>query len=169
MTVKVKTNIKQVVDKIRKVFQDKIPSAESMEKLGEKSIELIRKRTRLGYGVATAGAKRGRLKQLSDDYIDFRREYGDLSPATRPAKSNLTLTGQMLDSMEVIEAKKGQASIAPTGNRFDTDHTNDEIALFCEKQGRKFLSLSDNEIKQLRRFYENEVIDQALKRGRLTR
>lgn len=65
-------------------------------------INQIRTRTRAGFGVAKSGGAVSRLKGLSGDYRRHRRSLrrrGQLSRLTTPNKSNLTLTGQMLDSI----------------------------------------------------------------------
>lgn len=61
----------------------------------------VRKRTRLGRGVERTGPGRViRLARLADSTKEQRQRYSfNLSPLTTPRRSNLTATGQMLDSL----------------------------------------------------------------------
>ncbi len=64
------------------------------KKTGDKALEDLKRRTKEGTGTE------GKLKQLSGDYIAFRRRWeAFLAKDTSPAKSNLTATGQMLDAL----------------------------------------------------------------------
>lgn len=133
-----------------------------------KAIELIQRRTRLGYGVpdGTNGtAEREKLKPLSERYIEARKK-GQLGDFATPKRSNLTFTGQLLASLDVIKLTRGSVVIGPTGSRRGGG-TNAQVAKYVAEQGRQFLSLSRPEAEQLRRFYRNAFGD-LLKNKRLS-
>lgn len=132
---------------------DTIARPDNMRRYGKMAAEFMKLRTRLGYGVAETGARRERLKALKDTYIERRKrdkEDGTLSERTTPSKSNLTRTGQMLDSIEVTDAKKARVVVGPTGDRSNSDLSNADVAGFVAKAGRAFLNLSDLELRKLK-------------------
>lgn len=146
----------------------------NVEKILKEAKVIVRRRTLLGFGVPRNGGSRERLKPLSQSYKDqrsgriifFRDKQGrvravpangnfrsrlKLSPKTTVSKSNLTLTGQLLDSLQARITGPGKGEIRPTGVR-DDGLTNEEVANFVQEAGRVFLNLSNNEIKQLEIF-----------------
>lgn len=159
---KVTSNFKKVFAKLRKEVKGTY-SDEQMEKLGEEAADMIRIRTRLGYGVSKPGAKRQRLKKLSDEYIETRQNFHGLSEFTTPGRSNLTRTAQMLDSIIVLEAKDGKVTVGPQGARSDSKHSNDQIAEYVST-ARPFISVSDLEVKKLIRFFKKNIIGKVFKR-----
>lgn len=146
---------------------------DAMRALGEKAIELIVRRTRLGYGVENAGDERQPLMPLSERYKRYRqlafagRVSGvTVSDMTSAGRSNLTLTGQMLDSMAVTKVSSKSATIGPIGYRTD-GKANQQIANYVTKAGRPFNNLTRLEREQLIRFYRNKFGD-LLKNARIT-
>lgn len=167
----------------------------NMQKIGEAAKDIIKKRTRLGYGVEATGEERVSLKPLSNDYKEYRKELGKtkkakmkasqlkagesvklskkdkkrassesnirLSDATSPTKSNLTLTGQMLDSL-TARASEGSVSIKASGSRND-GKTNEDVAGYAEDGGRRFLDLAKGDLNQLRVLLSN-IVDDILKK-----
>ena len=150
---------------------DRVKSRQNMQKIVDEAAVIIRRRTLLGFGVPVDGRKRERLKKLSSSYIEQRkgqavyftsksgkvirvptsakfRSRMSLSTKTTPSKSNLTLTGQLLDSLKGTVTGFGRGVIKVTGQR-DDGGTNEDIASFVDDNGRPFLHLSNNEIKQL--------------------
>lgn len=141
-------------------------SPKVLREMGEKAIELIVKRTRLGFGVESHGQERERLKALSPGYVIQRGRFESLSSFTAPKRSNLTLTGQMLDSMAVLRVGQGSVVVGPSGTR-DDGLTNAEVAGYVTAGGRPFNFLSRLEQEQVVRFYRNRFGD-LLKNRRLT-
>ena len=72
----------------------------TLKETGDFLSNQIRVRTRTGRGVEENGAVPQSLVPLTPGYVNFRRNFTRLSSATSPRKSNLTLTGQMLDSID---------------------------------------------------------------------
>lgn len=132
--------------------------------LGEFSIKLITRRTRLGYGVDEFLAPKRRLKPLSEKYVK-QRSKSRLSSFTSPKRSNLTRSAQMIDSLKIIRQTKSSVVIGPTGNRKeDSTITNQEIAQYNAENGRSFMQLSDLEYAQVFREYRRKFGDLLNKR-----
>lgn len=161
--------VKEFEEKLIALLNE-LAEEKNMMLIGEYAKELIKKRTRLGYGVEKTGDERKKLKALSDSYIDQRKgkvsfiktkakniipvkplSSPKLSPSTSPTKSNLTKSGSMLDSMSVTSSN-GKVRIAPQGSRSDSRFSNEEIASLVTKQGRPFNNLAKGDLKQLRDF-----------------
>lgn len=142
----------------------KATTATEMRAVGDQAAEIIRRRARLGYGSAGSGGDRFNLPPLSDRYVRFRQTSGAkyLSKATTAKKSNLTFTGQMLDSLAVVKVEQGSVVVAPTGtrtDRFSRGKTNAQIAAYVSAKGRPFISLTPPEVSQLVRFYRTRFGD----------
>lgn len=134
-------------------------SAAAMKALGNEIANIIRKRTRLGYGVATPEGDRFKLKELTDKYKELRASLGNLNSLTTAGRSNLTRTGQLLDSLQVIEAKEGEVKVGPYGGRTDSDATNEEVGRYVAEQGRPFNNLSKAEVKQIVQLLQKKLND----------
>jgi len=146
-------NLKDLTDKFNGNIQevvDDVASPQAMEKLGEAASELIRKRTRLGYGVAEENGSKGKLKPLSEPYKKTRKRNKPTGPST-PAKSNLTYTGQMLDDLGPVQSSQGHVEIG-----FKTDKSTKK-AEWVTEGGRPFNNLSKSEIKQLEQALSDEI------------
>lgn len=157
---KSKKSIDSAVQRIQNVFGTSL-DAKNMKLIGNQAVFEVKRRTRLGYGVPEDRAPKEKLLALSYEYIQQRIEMaedGELSSATKPSKSNLTATGQMLDSLKVINYRRNFAEISPEGSRYDTNQTNQEISAYVEAQGRPYLNLSALEIKKLARYYQNKIL-----------
>lgn len=138
--------LSQFEEKLTKVLKEgveEIVSAKFLNEVGDFSVKLIRKRTKLGKGVDKTGGSSRKLDSYSDSYVVQRKrlkKQGKL--AGTPKKSNLTQSGQMLD--------KGLDHIVD-GNRVIIGMNNDDDAqkaAFVSKK-RAFLNLSRAEIKQI--------------------
>ena len=140
---------------------------QQMKSIAEFSINLIVKRTRLGYGVRENLGQRSPLRRLSAPYIKARRGFGGLAESTTPGKSNLTRTGQLLSSMQIISTRPGLTVIGPRGLRRDGKR-NEKIAEYQADQGRMFNKLSLNEYNQILRYYRKTFGD-LLRKRRLLR
>jgi hypothetical protein len=97
---------------------------------------IIRVRTRLGKGVV--GGSLVKLDSLSENYQKFRKKFKGLSGLTTAKRSNLTLTGQMLDSIK--GARIGYKFIF-----FFNNTESDNKAKWAAEGGRPFFELSDSE------------------------
>lgn len=143
-------DLRKIIKKIKSTIGSQF-GPEALKILGEKAAEIIRRRTRLGYGVRRNFGDRHRLSPLSPRYISERQEHSrELSRFTRPGKSNLTRTGEMLDDLQPIKVRLQSVII---GFRLDAAQ---EKADFVSGR-RPFIQMSKLEVKQLRRFKENDL------------
>jgi hypothetical protein len=150
-----------------------------LRQLGNKFREIIYRRVKSGYGVSDMGSKdpqQERLKALSDKYVDFRKgnfaykkkrkgkkvtvnkgapKLGDFGS---PGKSNLTLTGQMLDSIQIKLQPYGVLLYFPdTKHRYSKRITVRELAQYVQEQGRPFFRLTRGERRILLNLVKQEV------------
>lgn len=151
---------------------DRFESKEFLTECGNYMADRIRTRTRLGRGVTESGQPQG-LKKLSQSYKDQRAgkiafaskgkgagriiypyvpdARPKLHPQTSPGKSNLTFTGQMLDSLGITKITRNSVEIGPRGRRTDSALSNQDVAGFVSKE-RPFLNISSPEREGLKRF-----------------
>jgi hypothetical protein len=125
---------------------------EDMISIGFLAADRIKVRTRLGND-----RNRSSLKPLSSGYKLYRQRYPFLYDKTTPSKSNLTLTGQLLNSMDVKSDKPNAFTVFFKENRtprwtYDgrptkgDNATNSDIVSHQLKQGRDFFGFSDAEL-----------------------
>ena len=129
----------------------------------------IKARTRVGGGLDSddAGKLDGRRKQLDklkNSTKDYRSTYKkNLSGQTTPSKSNLTATGQMLDSLRGRKRPGNKIRVSPTGNRTreldgsSSGLSNIEVQKRVERNGRTFLGLTTAETNKFRRIARNII------------
>ena len=121
--------------------------------------EVIKKRTRLGFGASKDLGNREKLNSLSKLYIKKRATFRGLSSLTRPSKSNLTLTGQMLNSITIISKNEKSIVIGPKGRRQGERLTNDKLAEYVAENGRPFMHLTEADFRQVVRFFRENFGD----------
>ena len=155
-------DLKKIIKRIEKTLGVAV-TKKQMQDLGEFARDLIVKRTRLGYGVPDELKEKARLAALAPSYIKQRKQM-NLASTTRPGRSNLTQTGQMLESLKVI-VKNGAALITPHGTR-DDGKTNLEVATYNaigdlsrNRPPRVFNQISRSEYNQIMRFYRRSFTD----------
>lgn len=137
----------------------------SLRPYAKDAAERVRIRTRLGYGVQDGerGGKRERLKPLKPDYRIFRKKSKKTNrKLTTPAKSNLTLTGQLLDAIRGRVRGK-TIEVYFKENRND-GVKNTDIRKGQAEQGRDFFELTDKEVKGLRNQIKKDLIKLLRKR-----
>lgn len=71
----------------------------------------------------------------------------NLGPFGRAGKSNLTMSGQMLESIQFDIKKYGYVILIPETKRREGKLTNAQVARFVAKQGRPFMNLTAGEIR----------------------
>lgn len=152
--------LKQYVTKSINIAISKSLSPTKMQKIADSTALDIKRRTRLGFGVHANGAKRKRLKRLSDKYIARRRATGT-HDETSPKKSNLTYTGQLLNSLKAEGYKKG-FRIVFNDRRKGEKLTNSKLAEYVSK-ARPFLNLSNRQIQRLGEDIASNIKDEISK------
>jgi len=163
--------LNDIQKKYEKNFKEIVQVAKSpqfLQPIAVIAADLIRKRTRLGYGVRGEGAERERLKALSPKYVDFRKKNPRLSEFTTAKRSNLTFTGQLLDSLKGRTTTRGIV-VYLDPRRVGSKLTNAQIKDYQEKQGRSFFYLSRTEIINVERVYRLKIIEELKKRFVLVR
>lgn len=99
---------------------------------------IIKVRTRLGKGLL------GKLKELTPKYVEIRKKDESLYNETTPKRSNLTRTGEMLNS--IIGSRSGSLFTFRFSN---TD--SDKKAYWADQTGRPFFDLTPSERNGLQR------------------
>lgn len=147
-------DFKDLKDKLDKALLN-VLNKETFDSIGKMTSLSIKNRTRLGKGVSQSEGSLEPLKPLKDSTKKTRtakKASGKLSSQTAPAKSNLTETGKMLDSI------KYQSS--PTEVRIYIEGSdNQKKATDQAEQGRKFMNLSKSEVNEVLRFLQNKIKD----------
>jgi len=142
-------------------------SKEVMKEVGDQAVRLVQQQAKLGNDYITGG----KFKELtSDEYIEKRKAYSEyLHPRTRPRKSNVTATGQLIDSIEVSKIMPRSVELECVGTRekspFGGAKTNAEVGYWVEYNGRHFLGLSDKSREKIRKFYDR-IVKTILRRQR---
>jgi len=129
------------------------------EQVGKDIANGIRVRTRLG-----KGDDNKKLKELKASTKKKRKRYKkNLSEFTKPNKSNLTATGQMLDSIKsktdgskiIIDFRKKRTTEL---DGTPSELTNTEVAIFSEQLGRLFFGLTPLQRKEFARRVKAELL-----------
>lgn len=153
---KFKDTLLKAIDEVRK------PS--NMQAIGEETARRIKVRTRSGKSVTANDTQPVPLKKLSDNYVLQRKKdkkKGKLADSATPRRSNLTRTGQMLDSLSVTSKKHGSVKVGATGNRKE-GNTNKNVAGYVS-DSRPFLNLSTPEINGITKLIR-EKLDEQIKK-----
>lgn len=136
-------------------IRDEVAGKGAMLDVGKEAARLIKKRTRLGFGVTGHNAKKAKLDKLSAPYTAARKRKKPPGPSS-PSKSNLTYTGKMLDDLEARNAKAGNAEIG-----FKSPKSEEKAKWVSED--RPFNFISKSEFKQLRKFIQ-ETLNKTTKK-----
>lgn len=126
----------------------------------ESLAEDIKKRTRLGYGTKTNNGPKGKFIELAPSTKKQRarhKQSGDLSSFSTPNKSNLSDTGEMVDSIKGRGKSDYQGEVYLEGDR------NNEIAEYHEEGTSKmpmrpFLHADSSMVKRLTDFIYRDII-----------
>jgi len=155
--------------------------SKSLDEIGNEGVRLIRGVTRSGFEMQVNGG-RVPLKPIKDSTIAGRRRIAEVNathPAFRPAKSQLTITGQLLDATSYKTGKntvyfyvkdtirRPYVTRNPRSDKPQRRVTNNEVFQYQWDQGRKFLQLDASAKRILRSIILNNV-RREFKRLRLT-
>lgn len=148
---------KKFSDKLAKKVVE-VKSRRIQDALGIFVVDLIRKRTRLGYGINKNGGDKVRFPQLSDRYVDYRKKNRrELDPTTSAKKSNVTFSGQMLRSLGYrIKGGNSGILIQVSGTRRDGSKNEDVALELLNKRDRRFIGLTRSEERQVARLYRQQ-------------
>lgn len=166
MSSTARVKIKSIFNRINQSLKD-AADPENITPVAQYTIDLVVKRARLGYGVDSDFSDKFLFPSLSPGYIKSRQKFSGLSDTTSSRKSNVTRTGQMLASVQIIRKKTGEVVIGPTGTRKEGNLTNQKLAGYLAEKGRPWMFVSRLEYNQILRFYRKTFGDLLGKQGLL--
>lgn len=142
-------DLKKFNKKVEKALDD-LTNSKNLSSIANDLAFVIKRRTRLGYGVEKSGDNKEKLAALKTSTVASRKKKkkkGNLAQETSPTKSNLTESGQMLNSLQGRAINK-MIEIGPTGDR------NKKLTAYhqlgnTKMAARKYLNLAKEDIKQL--------------------
>lgn len=158
--LQVRTIVKNIQDTVGRSL-----TPQEMRFLAMATLDSIVKRSRAGFGVERNFGVQRAFPALSKSYIEFRKRYKKLAKTTSPRKSNITLTGELLDSIGILRTNQGSLVIGATGTR-SSGLTNEKLVGYLARKDRYFLRLSNQEFKQFVQNYQ-KTLRSLLDRARL--
>lgn len=130
----------------------------SMIEYGKLVVDLVVARTRYkGQGVAENGGRARKLKSVSAKYAKRRQNMERHPDAANGRKSNLTLTGEMLDSLTVIKSRNKSVEVGWN------DKDEAAKARGNEDRGRPFLNLTTSEVNIISKQLDKKLSKEAKK------
>lgn len=152
-------NLKSVFNAVNRTFEKTVESSDLLNNIADFAETRVKQQTRIGKQLPAIDDQGGVAKQppLSSGYIEFRKRVKEGASKIKPdsqffrvRKSNLTLTGQLLESVRgrAIKSKR-QIVIEPIGKR-DDGLTNKQVASDLASRGRSFLGLDQTGIRRIR-------------------
>jgi hypothetical protein len=147
-------DFKDLKKKVDNALRD-VLSKDTFNEIGKMTADQIKTRTRLGKGVPQSEGPFQQLKPLSSATIGIRtdkKKKGKLNPLTTPKKSNLTETGELLDSLK-YQSSNTEVRIYIEGPE-NQKKANDQVA-----QGRKFMNLSKTEVREIIKYLQKKIED----------
>lgn len=171
------SKFKFIFDKVSKETLNKIDQALNpsfMKKVGESLADDIVRRTRLGYGVPENSDKREKLAPLKESTKQNRkRNKNKMTGPTNANKSNLTFSGQLLDSLTTKSKEKKTFTIEFKGNHRNLDGStlkNSDLARFMadgdlrkNRPKRAFLGPSQRERQRVIDLINKKIINDLKK------
>lgn len=112
-TVKIK-GLDGVRAMVRRIFEETRSDTGLLKEIGEITSDQVRGFTRSGTSVAT-GKSFPPLKPSTIKNREYLAKYNSTHSAYSPSKSNLTLTGELLDSVQTSKVFKGSVTVEPKG------------------------------------------------------
>lgn len=184
MKLKVKRNpiptIRKRLEALREVTNDQSLKMD----LAKTTRGIVYKRVKSGKGVDSdrkkvSSTNHKKLKSLSKNYVRFRRtgwvtfkaKQKNGKPKTvnfyvgkpalgefgSPARSNLTLSGEMLNSMQYDIKRFGFSVLIPETRRRDGKLTNAQLARYHSQSGRPFMALTSGESRIIKARMKKEI------------
>jgi phage gpG-like protein len=143
--VSIESDLKAFNDKLQRALEELV-SSKNLQQIGDFEAGLVKRRSRLGYGVPTDGGSKQKFKALAPATIASRKRK-KLASETTPKKSNLTETGQLLN--DLVAKIEGRSTIIG-----HTKDRNKRIGAFHQTGGgrlpqRRYLGLAKEDIKQI--------------------
>jgi len=168
-------NLNNVIKAIEKVFNNTKKNRRLLREMVDIAVTRIKQQTRAGNELTVEDGKPGRkYKQppLSEKYKKFRKAVkarGGVTQRTgkrvdpkhfRPGVSNLTFTGQLMDSIKgTINVQAGKITVFPSGKR-DDGLTNKQVTEDLAERGREYLGMDEKGAQRI-----NKVVLKELRRN----
>lgn len=148
-------SFRQLERELKKI-SDEIGSQKNTQSVGRIGLEIIYTRVKDGFGVTSdsiSQPRKRRLKALDPKTIAQRKRRGVRGFRGSPEKSNLTDTGQLLDSIEVRAGKNKFSLIIPNTRRKRRGGekrvpTNEDVAQYV-RGDRPFFAFTNPEKRLL--------------------
>jgi len=152
--------VSYLVSNLQRVIASDFP--EIAEEYANEALEAIRERTIGGHGIAQDGGSVTPLLPLSLSYKLYRQKnFRQMASWTSAGTSNLTFTGEMLDSM-VVQKRGSKAYVLTfTGTR-DGGLENKKLAGYVSRK-RPFFYLSQADLNRLENS-ANKRLDAVVRR-----
>jgi len=172
-------DINKQIDKLIKKLEelpeviDEYTKTEDFKAMAQSIVDGIVKRTRLGYAVKKFNGARGKFVGLAKSTIENRKRYQSnlKKDSTSVKRSNLTATGEMLDSMKweskdnkIIIYLEGDHKKTLSGKPPNKSIKNSELAKFMEegdssrnRPARPFFNLSNTEVDLIRKQIARDI------------
>jgi hypothetical protein len=168
-------NVKSVFSAVDALFATAAEKGDFLDKQGKFLRNRIQAETRSGRDLSRDGQSQ---PDLSPGYKRWRRrlERGESKSKIRPDSkffradfSNLTLSGQLLKSLEYfVQRRKRQFEIKVSGTRRDPDgrskiRTNQALVADLAERGRTFLGVDRKGVERVRKAFVDELRRQIRK------
>lgn len=153
-------------DQFRKVFS-KIRAAvndlelDTLPEIAEVIRSRIQSQARAGKTMKSGTLEK--IKALSPGYVKQRKKWRsrgkELGDVFSPARSNLTVTGQYLDSIKTksIEKKTATITVGVTGGRKGEKLTNAKLAEYLGMQGRSIWGIDNVTRKRITNMVKADI------------
>ena len=146
----------------------KAVAANAMREYGETAVDLVVARTRgKGQGVPENGGRAEKLTSVTKEYAARRKKMQRHPDAAGGRKSNLTLTGEMLDSLTVTKARSKSVEIGWTDSEQRDKAKGNELGSYGRAPNpayaRPFLNLTTREVNLISKELDKKLNKEAKK------
>lgn len=146
---KVKIDMRAVEKRLNKI-KDDIKSDALKDDIGKESVRYIKGKTRSGTNLET-GKKHAPLKDSSIRARQYLDDFNSTDNTYSPKRSNVTFSGQLVESMKFEKVARGVNILFPsdirkpykTANKSGKAYSNKKIYEYLVEQGRGFLGIDD--------------------------
>lgn len=136
----------------------------------QQAADIIYKRTKSGKGltqnkVSVGGNSLKAIEPLSPGYVEYRKR-SILGPYASPKRSNLTFSGELLESI-IVKATGQNVTVEIDKGQHHSGISLEELAQRVSDKGRPFFGLADSEVKILEGFVKRTIRDRIRKLQKL--
>lgn len=149
MKIKLSNLPKEMQKKLESAMNE-LTKPKFLNEIGQQIVEDIYKRTKLGYGIEEPRGTQSKLKPLTGQYKKMRKSFPKLSTDTSPSKSNLSLTGDMLNDLKVKVTNT--KALIYLGSEFSKNK-----AKWNSEKGRTFLNVSNTQVSKIIALLKNKL------------